>query len=178
MQTALYERLDVKNLTPQPKAYYGGPYTVEASGYKPVAGETIPRRHPSVKDGLVVRPNDRVATIYDIVKYSSEKFGNAKALGHRKLIQKHEEVKQITKKVDGKEVKEDKKWTYYELSGYEYMSFVEYEKLVLKVGSGFRSLGMEKNDRVHIFASTSPWWLAISHGKDSLTHVRTEQLIA
>lgn len=157
-------RTDLKTMVPQPRQYKKPPYSVEASGYSKVDGETIPRRHPSAKDKLVTTPAPDITTIYDIIRTSSKKFGNAKALGHRDLIRMHEEVKQIAKKVDGKDTTVDKKWSYYELSEYHYMSFVEYEKLTLKVGSAFRNLGMKATDRVHLFAATSPWWLAIAHG--------------
>jgi hypothetical protein len=160
----IMQRTDLKKLVPQPKQYKKGPYTVEAKGYEKVDGETIPRVHPSAKDGLISTPAPDVKTIYDILRSSSKKFGNAKALGYRTLIKTHEETKQIKKVVDGKEVTEDKKWQFSELSGYTYISFVEYEQLCLKVASGYRALGMTKGDRVHIFASTSPWWLATAHG--------------
>lgn len=146
--------VDLKSLVPQPKQYKKGPFTVEASGYEKKDGETIPRRHPLAKDKLIERPEEDIKTVYDVLRRSSEKYGNAKALGHRKLIKEHHEVKQIKKTVDGKETTQDKTWTYYELSEYNYMSFVEYEKLCHKVGAGFRKLGMEKGDRVHIFAAT------------------------
>ena len=161
----IMNRSDLKSMVPQPKPYKKEPYTVEASGYKKVEGETIPRRHPSAKDGLISTPSKEINTIYDILRTSSKKFGNAKALGYRKLVQTHDEVKQIKKVVDGKETTQDKKWTYFELSPYNYISFVEYEQLCLKIASGYRALGMNKGDRVHIFAATSPWWLTIAHGK-------------
>lgn len=160
----IMNRTDLKTMVPQPKSYKKGPFTVEASGYEKKAGETIPRRHPAAKDGLILTPSDDVKTVYDILRRSSKKFGNAKALGYRTLIKMHEENKKITKIVDGKETTQDKKWSYFELSGYNYISFTEYEKLAHNVGSGFRALGMQAQDRVHIFASTSPWWLAIAHG--------------
>ena len=155
---------NLKTFVPQPRAYKSPPYSVEASGYKKVEGETIPRRHPSAKDKLRTVPEEGVNTVYDIVRKSSEKYGNAKALGRRTVKQIHHETKKIKRK-DGTE--EEKKWSYFELSEYKYMSFVEYEKLTLKVGSGLRSLGMEPKDKVHIFASTSPFWLAIAHGSVS-----------
>ena len=160
----IMSRPDLKTMTPQPRTYKKPPYTVEASGYSKVDGETIPRRNPACKDELKLTPSKDVTTIFDIVRVASQKYGNAKALGHRKVVRMHEEVKQIKKTVDGKETTQDKKWQYFELSEYHYMSFVEYEKLTHKVGSGLRSLGMNKGDRVHIFAATSPWWLAIAHG--------------
>lgn len=160
----IMNRSDLKSMVPQPKSYKKGPFTVEATGYEKKDGETIPRRHPLAKDKLILTPASDVNTVYDILRRSANKFGNAKALGYRKLITTHEEVKQIKKVVDGKETTQDKKWTYFELSGYHYISFSEYEKLALKVGAGFRALGMKAEDRVHIFAATSPWWLAIAHG--------------
>ncbi|KAL1302046.1 hypothetical protein AAFC00_002492 [Neodothiora populina] len=163
----IMNRADLKSMVPQPKSYKKGPFTVEASGYTKKDGETIPRRHPAAKDKLILIPSDDVTTVYDILRRSANKFGNAKALGHRKLIRTHEETKQVKKVIDGKETMQDKKWTYFELSPYNYISFSEYEKLALKVGAGFRSLGMKAEDRVHIFASTSPWWLAIAHGASS-----------
>lgn len=61
----------------------------------------------------------------------------------------------------------DLRWTFFELSGYEYLTFSEYEKLMLSVGSGLRKLGLNKGDRIHIFAATSSYWLAMSHGAAS-----------
>ncbi|KAF2484865.1 hypothetical protein BDY17DRAFT_292514 [Neohortaea acidophila] len=163
----IMNRKDLKSFVPQPKVYKRGPYSVEAPGYDKVKGETIPRRNVRTKDELKVTPEEGVNTIYDIVKRSSQKFGNAKALGKRKLLETHEETKKIKKIVDGKEQEVDKKWTYFELSGYEYLSFSEYESLVLKLGSGFRALGMKASDRVHLFAATHPYWLAMAHAASS-----------
>ena len=143
-----------KTWYPYPKAYKSGPYTVEAPGYSKVEGETIPRRHPKAKEGLISQPEEGVATVYDVVKRASAKFGNAKALGSRHLIKQHEEVKKIKKQVDGKEQEVDKKWTYSQLSEYHYKSFIEYERLTAQIGCGFRKLGMQPTDRVHIFAGT------------------------
>lgn len=38
---------------------------------------------------------------------------------------------------------------------------------MLSVGSGLRKLGLNKGDRTHIFAATSSYWLAMSHGAAS-----------
>ena len=137
-----------------PKLQASGPFTVEASGYKPVEGETITSRHPSAKDGLITTPDKNVKTIFDILKYSADKFGNAKALGTRKIVRTHTENKKIKKTIDGETKEIEKKWTYFELSEYSYISFAEYEKLVLAVGAGLRKLGLSKGDRVHLFAAT------------------------
>lgn len=159
--------MSLKNATVQPKIYHKPPFSVEAPGYEHVDGETIPRRHPLSKDKLQNSPAPDIVTIFDIVKRSSEKYGNAKALGTRKLIKTHQEVKKIKKIVDGQEQEVDKKWTYFEMGPYEYLTFSEYEKLVLQIGAGYRKLGMTKEDRVHIFAATSAHWLASAHGATS-----------
>lgn len=159
--------MSLKNATVQPRIVNKPPFSLPAKGYEPVDGETIPRRHPKAVEKLQDRPEEGIATIFDIVKVSSEKYGNAKAIGSRKLLKTHNEVKKIKKMVDGEEQEVDKKWTYFELSGYEYMSFHDYEKLTLQLGAGYRKLGLEKNDRIHIFAATSAHWLATGHGAAS-----------
>ena len=138
----------------QPRLTKSPPFTVEASGYEPVKGETIPRRHPASKDKLVTTPSDDVRTIFDILKRSADKFGNAKALGSRKLVKVHNETKKVKKTIDGKTQEVDKKWSYFELSGYTYFSFVEYQKLTSQLGSGLRKLGLGEGDRLSFFGAT------------------------
>ena len=137
-----------------PRMMQNGPFTVEASGYEPVKGETIPRRHPRSKDRLTTSPSDDVRTIFDILTHSAKKYGNAKAIGSRKIIKTHTETKKIKKTIDGKTKEIDKDWSYFELSVYSFISFVEYEQLCLQVGCGLRKLGMVKDDRLHLFAAS------------------------
>ena len=138
----------------QPRMSQSGPFSVEAPGYEPVKGETIPRRHPASKDKLVTTPSEDVTTIFDILKRSADKFGNAKALGSRKLIKTHHETKKVKKTIEGKTTEVNKDWSFFELSGYSYISFSEYERLALQVGAGLRKLGMIKDDRLQLFAGT------------------------
>ncbi|KAI4152028.1 MAG: hypothetical protein LQ341_000784 [Variospora aurantia] len=147
-----------------PRTSAKGPFTVEVEGYQPKDGETIPRRHPSSKDKLRTTPSDDVKTIFDILKRSADKFGNAKAVGTRRTIKTHVENTKVKRMVDGQEQEVDKKWTFFELSEYKYISFVEYERMALEIGAGLRKLGLAKGDRLHLYAGTSPYWLAMSHG--------------
>jgi hypothetical protein len=156
---------DLKKLAPQAQASRKGPYTVEAAGAPQVAGETIPRRNLVSKDALKLTPSPDVTTMYDILRHASTKFGNAKAVGARRIVNKIHETKKIKKMIDGKEQEVDKKWEYYELSGYTYKSFVEFEKMALAVGSAVQKLGFQPHDRLHLFAATSMQWLASAHGK-------------
>ena len=137
-----------------PKIQQSGPFTIEAPGYQKKDGETIPRRHPIAKDKLITTPSEDVNTIFDILKRSADRFGNAKALGTRRLVKTHTENKKVKKLVDGGTKEVDKKWTYFELSEYSYISFVEYEKMVLAIGCGLRKLGLQQGDRLHLFAAT------------------------
>ena len=130
------------------------PFSVNASGYDKKEGETIPRRNPLAKDKLIVRPSDEVKTIFDNLKRAASKFGNAKAIGTRRIIKTHTENKKVKKIVDGQEQEVDKKWTYFELSGYEYMSYIEYEKLALDCGSGLANLGISKENKMHLYGAT------------------------
>jgi long-chain acyl-CoA synthetase len=131
-----------------------GPFSVEAPGYEPVPGETIPRRHPKAKNGLITRISDDVTTTYDNFRRSARVFGNGKAVGSRKLIKTHVENKKVKRIVDGVEKEVDKEWTYFEMSGYTYKTFLEYEKQCLELGSGLRKLGLEKDGRIHLYGAT------------------------
>ena len=106
------------------------------------------------QDKLITTPSEDVNTIFDILKRSADRFGNAKALGTRRLVKTHTENKKVKKLVDGGTKEVDKKWTYFELSEYSYISFVEYEKMVLAIGCGLRKLGLQQGDRLHLFAAT------------------------
>lgn len=156
--------MSLKNATVQPRFEKKPPFSLEVKGVEKKEGETIPRRHPKVIDGLLNTPHPDIHTIYDIVKYSSDKYGNAKALGSRKLVKTHQETKKIKKMVDGKEQEVDKNWTYFELSEYKYLSFTEYKNMAIQLGSGLKKLGMNPEEKVHIFAATSAHWLAVAHG--------------
>ena len=138
----------------QPTLSSTPPFSVEVKGCPKVEGETIPRRNARFPDKLLTTPEEGVNTLFDLVKYAAAKWGDKKAMGTRKLLKTHEEVKKVKKVVDGEVQEVDKLWTYFELSGYTYLSYIEFEKLTLQIGAGFRKLGLVEKDRVHIFATT------------------------
>ncbi|KAK4134971.1 acetyl-CoA synthetase-like protein [Trichocladium antarcticum] len=143
------------------------PFTVEAPGVEPVDGETIPRRHPKAKNGLIERPAPGVNTTFDLLKRSAEKYGSEPAIGSRELIETHTQKKKIPKVIDGETVEVEKEWTYYELSNYKYLTYDEYFTMILQVGAGLRKVGLSPKERLHIFAATSPQWLGIAHACSS-----------
>jgi long-chain acyl-CoA synthetase len=155
---------DLKKLMPQARATIHTPVAVETPGLAKVDGETIPRRNVKAQEKLVLAPSDGVNTLYDVLRYSAKTFGNAKAVGSRKIVNVHTETKKIKKMVDGKETEVDKNWQYYELSPYEYKSFNEFERVCLELGSGLKQLGFQPEDRLHLYAATSAQWLSSAHG--------------
>ncbi|KAH8680943.1 AMP-binding enzyme [Xylariales sp. PMI_506] len=157
----------LKDLPLLPKMSAKPPFSIEVPDSKPVEGETIPRRLPICEKGLITKPADNISTIYELVRVSAAKYGNAKAIGSRRLVRTLQETKKVKKIIEGTEQQIDKNWTFFELSPYEYITFHEYETLILNLGSGLRKLGMQKDDRVHIFAATSQNWLALSHAASS-----------
>jgi long-chain acyl-CoA synthetase len=152
---------NLKSFSPLPKPYKTAAATGEAPGFPKVEGETIPRRNAKTLNALKTSPHKDVTTAHDVIGYASAKYGNARAVGSRKLIKMHSETKKIKK---GDEMV-DKTWQYFELGPYSFMSFVEFEKLCLQVGRGLRKLGMEPGDKLHLFAQTHPHWLASAHGE-------------
>ncbi|EAW13871.1 long-chain fatty acid-CoA ligase FAA1 [Aspergillus clavatus NRRL 1] len=156
-----------KDIQLHPRMSKKPPFSVEAPNYEPVEGESIPRRLPVAKDGLLLRPAEDVATTYDILRRGARMFGNAKAVGTRRLIKTHVENKKIKRIVDGVEQEVDKQWTYFEMSGYTYLSFIEYERLALQLGCGLNKLGLDKSNKIHLYGATSAHWLAMSHGAAS-----------
>lgn len=143
------------------------PFSIQSPGELAKDGETPPYRNVKAKDGLITTLGPDVTTIYELVKHATEKYPDLEAVGSRKLVKIHKEVKQVEKIVDGKTTKVDKEWQYFELSGYSYLTYTEYEKRVLQVAAGLRKMGLEPRDKLHIFASTSANWLCLSHACSS-----------
>lgn len=145
------------------------PFTIDVAGAPEIEGETRPRRNVMAKDGLYTRPHPDVDTVFRLAKRSAELFSGERCIGSRRLLQIHEETKKVPKIVDGKKEMVDKKWQYFELSDYSFMTYADYETHLLNLASGLRKLGLERGDKVHMFASTSANWLAMSHACSSQT---------
>ncbi|KAJ3492888.1 hypothetical protein NLG97_g5080 [Lecanicillium saksenae] len=139
------------------------PFTVQAAGFEKVPGETIPRRHPRAKNGLLNRPAKDVHTVWDIVKRSARLYPNNNAVGTRKLVKLHKETKKVKKNVDGQVKEVDKEWQFFELTPYTFLNYKEYEQLVLEVAAGLRHYGLTSDDRLHLFGTTSAAWASLAH---------------
>lgn len=130
------------------------PFTIEAPGYEKVEGETIPRRHPLAKEGLLSSPAEGVHTVFDILQRSARTYPNHNAVGKRKLVKLHKETKKVQKNVDGEIREVDKEWQFFELSKFEFITYKQYLELVLELGAGLRKLGLGQGEKLHLFGTT------------------------
>ncbi|KAH7464163.1 Acyl-CoA synthetase [Fusarium oxysporum f. sp. matthiolae] len=146
------------------KQVHKPPFTVEAPGYAKIPGETVPRRHPCAKGGLINRPVNDVHTVFDIVRRSARVYPNHRAVGSRKLVKLYKERRKVQKVVDGEIQELEKEWQLFELSKSSYLTFKEYEQLALQVGYGLRRLGLTSKHKLHLFGTTSISWISMSHG--------------
>ncbi|KAJ3205346.1 long-chain fatty acid-CoA ligase [Dinochytrium kinnereticum] len=121
-----------------------------------------PRRNIRYPNELLHRPSPEVATIYDAFKKAVRLMPSKNIMGQRSVIRVVEEEKEVVKIVDGAEVREVKRWKFSELSGYQWMTYADVEHAVLRLGAGFRALGLNAGDKVTIFASTSRDWMLIA----------------
>lgn len=117
-------------------------------------GEGPTRRCTLSKDGLVTQPFEGIDTVYDIVAYAARTHGSRKALGWRDVVNVIEEEKEVTKVIDGQEVKEKKKWKFFELSDYKYLSFIEVKEAVSEIARALIHLGVTSDDVINVYSQT------------------------
>ena len=117
-------------------------------------GEGAVRRCAISKDALTMRPAEGIETVFDLFAYAVRTHGSRDAYGWRDVIRIHEEEKEVTKKRDGREIIEKKKWKYFELSPYQFHSFLDVEKIVSEIGRGLLVLGVGVDDIFNIYSQT------------------------
>lgn len=145
---------DLKKAIVQPGMFHKAPFSLEVPDVDPVEGETIPRRNSKYIKALLSQPHPSIATLYDVLQYGRDTYGDAPALGSRKLIREHDKKVSTTTKVGDKESVTSKTWRAYEMEGYRWTSYVEYFDLAMRIGQGLRKMGLQPGDRLHIFAAT------------------------
>ncbi|GAA6006589.1 hypothetical protein JCM11491_003108 [Sporobolomyces phaffii] len=138
------------------------PSSVEV-GPAPPKGETRPRRYAATADKLAKSPEPGVTTIPDLLAKSVRVRGDHDAVGWRDVVKVHNEEKEVTKTVGGKQVKEKKNWQYFELSDYKYLSYSQLAAVVKDAASALVETGHSKDTMFNIFASTSVHWQVIAN---------------
>ncbi|KAJ7257523.1 long-chain-fatty-acid-CoA-ligase [Mycena haematopus] len=150
------------------KPGYYGKGTVEVA--PPNSDNEGPIRRLAISaDKLVTRPFDGLETTYDILEYVAKTHGTRDALGWRDVVEVHEEEKEVTKIVEGKEVKEKKKWKYFQLSDYKYISYVQLKEQVSEIARALVDLGLTTEDVFNIYSATSLNWQLIAHACGSIS---------
>ncbi|KAG0246337.1 hypothetical protein B0O80DRAFT_481373 [Mortierella sp. GBAus27b] len=139
------------------------PLTVEV-GATDVQGETRVRRSTLAPNDLVSGPSEDVKTLYDVIQHSVKVRPNHNAIGFRKTIKVIEEEKEITKVVDGQPKTEKKKWKFFQLSGYQWLTYKDAKVVIDSIGAGLRHFGVQPKDKITVFGSTSANWLMVAHG--------------
>lgn len=134
-------------------ANYFGKGTVEVDGPKE-DGYTRIRRLARTKDRLITQPFEGIDTVYDVVAYAARTHGTRDAFGTREIVDVIEEEKEVTKVVGGKEVVEKKKWKYFQLSDYKYMSYLDVQEAVSEIARAFIDLGITQDDIVNVYSTT------------------------
>jgi len=138
------------------------PSSVEVGPPAP-SGETRPRRYAATQSELSKSPEPSVLVIPDLLAKSVEIRPDQPAVGWRDIVKVHNEEKEITKTVGGKQVKEKKNWNYFELSDYKYLTYQELDQKVKQAGSALRETGVEKGKMFNIFSSTSVNWQVMAN---------------
>jgi long-chain acyl-CoA synthetase len=132
------------------------PYSVELDS--PHVDEQGPVRrlrtvaHGNLTTQIPGYPN--ITTAYDLVRNAVEEWRDKDCLGSRRHIKDHVEEKKIIKIVDGEEQTTTKKWTFAELSPYEFRTYRDVGTETNAVGAGLRKLGLEPGDHVGLYSDT------------------------
>ncbi|KAL1734595.1 hypothetical protein EV714DRAFT_280990 [Schizophyllum commune] len=147
--------------------YYGKGSAIVAEPARP--GEGPVRRFAPTADRLITQPKEGVETVYDVLSSAVAEHGDHKALGYRDILKIHEEEKEVTKVIGGKEVKEKKIWKYFELSDYKFLSYKEVFVAVSEVARGLVDLGITKEDIFNVYSQTCINWQLIAHGCSSIS---------
>lgn len=106
-------------------------------------------------EGVVRVPATNVHTLYDVLQHSAKKYPKRKAFGAREVEKIIEEEKEVTKVVDGVETKQKKTWKFFQLSGYNYLTYKEAADRAHAIGAGLAALGLKEKTKLEIFAPTT-----------------------
>lgn len=112
------------------------------------------RRLAILSDRLVTQPVEGIDVMPDVIDYAAGQFGNREAMGWRSIVSVHEEEKEVKKTVGGKEVTETKKWKYFELSDYQYLSYLEVKERICELARGLVHYDIKKEDIFNVYSQT------------------------
>ncbi|GAA6044467.1 hypothetical protein JCM8097_004468, partial [Rhodosporidiobolus ruineniae] len=141
--------------------------TVEVGPETPPAGQSRTRRYHLSPDRLVDSPAPEVKVLADLLGTSVRERPNLTAVGWRDVVEMHTEEKEVVKVVGGEEVKETKKWQYYELSDYKTMTYGELGQRIKDAASALVETGHSKATTFNIYSSTGVNWQVMANACNS-----------
>ncbi|KAJ3007299.1 long-chain fatty acid-CoA ligase, partial [Thoreauomyces humboldtii] len=142
-------------------ANHGKPRAIEVGDA--TSSRSRARRARNAGKALSTQPAPHVSTLHELLQHAATTYAERRAMGSRKVVRQITEEKQIEKVVDGKTTHETKKWNFYELSGYGWMTFSDVKKAVGDFASGLKALGLKADDKITLFAATSRDWQLMAH---------------
>lgn len=132
------------------------PYSVELDSPH-VDDQGSVRRLRTVAHGnltTLIPGHPNITTAYELVRNAVEEWRDKDCLGSRRHVKDHVEEKKIVKIVDGEEQTTTKKWTFAELSPYEFRTYRDVGAETNAVGAGLRKLGLEPGSHVGLYSDT------------------------
>ena len=106
------------------------------------------RNQVCVNSGLRTHPEKDIRTIFDLWQICCDRWSPFPCFGTRHVVNSCTVEKTETSGTT-------KLWTYYELGSYEYRSYSQVWEESQAIGSGLRKLGLQKGDKIAIYAETS-----------------------
>jgi long-chain acyl-CoA synthetase len=138
------------------KPGYFGKGSVEVGPEPPPSEGRI--RHLAISaDKLITQPIEGIDTLPDVVAYAARTYGTKPALGWRDVIQTYEEEREVQKIVNGQQIPEKKKWKYFQLSDYRYLSYIDVQVAVSELSRALVHLGVNKGHVINIYSQT--WYV-------------------
>eukprot|EP01116_Phalansterium_solitarium_P017363 TRINITY_DN4259_c0_g1_i1.p1 TRINITY_DN4259_c0_g1~~TRINITY_DN4259_c0_g1_i1.p1 ORF type:complete len:703 (-),score=275.79 TRINITY_DN4259_c0_g1_i1:242-2350(-) len=133
-------------------------YSFEFGGHH--EGEGRPHRSNDGIPALISSTSTKSATCYEVLQDAVKKYGGDQCLGSRPLLQTVSKDRTYTE--GGRQV--TKKWTFFEMGKYRWLSYRDVLERVDNLGRGLVSLGLEPgNSRIAIHLETCPEWVLTAH---------------
>jgi long-chain acyl-CoA synthetase len=114
-----------------------------------VEGETPRFRNTKNLRSLRCTPQDGINTVIDIVHRAAERLPNGAALGSRRQIRTHTRLGAMDSKGNQQSLQVP------ELSGYDFISYDQYQSLIAIIGYALIQLGlMPRRDKICVWSQT------------------------
>ncbi|KAJ1962115.1 long-chain fatty acid-CoA ligase [Dipsacomyces acuminosporus] len=132
-------------------------YSIEVKGTGS-STETPVHRYPTAIDVLANCAPPNIATIYEAFQYRLSIEPDKQSFGQRPVLEIVTKDKIVRQKQNGIEKEVHKKWSYFSLGDYQWLSYRDASRITRELGAGFIQLGLKDSSRVAIYAPTCRQW--------------------